>query len=186
MLLSQNVLTENYTKNAYRLGRDVSAFIYALFVTLIFAFWGYAAVLLIFSQGSTVSLLLVDPYAGCRDLPDYAIRAAVLCRPILWQAAILWLSAYTQFEKALLTLVFSIRGLSLGIAVYLLLLSPAAREFAFLPVAYTAVTAVFLLLTSVIHTETGARSAGESFIMALVAAGAASGIFIVISLLYSL
>ncbi len=171
-------------KSVNCLRRDTAAFLFALCITVLTALVGYSSVPLITPDGCSVSLLPVNLYADCETVTAVILRFTVLSRPILVQTALVWLSAYVHFEKALSGFMFAVRGVSLGVAIHVLFDLPDSAAFAPLVVAYTAITVILLLLVRCIRKESGARPAGESFICALIAAGAALCVCIAVSLLY--
>ncbi len=184
MLLSQTVIAKGSGNAECRLRRDTASFLFALGVTVFAVFIGYASFPFLLPQGSVVSLIPTELYAGCKTAADCILRLAFLCRPILIQTVAIWISAYVQFEKALSGFVFLVRGVSLGIGLRVLFCTPPNAAYAVCTVAYMLVTAVLLLLTRCVHERNGTRSADETFICTLIAAGAASSIFIAVSILY--
>lgn len=168
-----------------RLGHDTVSFLSSVFVVIISAFCGYGLAFLFIPAGDALTLMSTDPYAGCILPVEYALRAAEMCRPVLMETAVVWISAYVDFEKPLLAAVFSMRGISLGISLYAVMLAAESSPLAFLPLAYAAITAVFLIFTRHLRRDVGRVPLTESIVFALLAGGVASAITLVATLLLS-
>ncbi len=161
----------------HRLGYDTAAFLSSVFVVILSALCGYGLAFQLLSA-DMLSVSCTDPYAGCAGAAEYVLRAASLCRPVLIETAAVWLSAYVDFERPLLIAVFSLRGLSLGIALCAVVLSAERTVLAFFPLAYAAITAVFLILTRHLRRDVGRVPLSQSVVYALLAGGIASVITI--------
>ena len=84
-------------------GRFPRAFICTVLSVLIFtaatlAGVGVSSLLCEHTEG-ILRLQKLSPYAGCDLAVEYAVRAARLCRPVLFQLLICWLAAYVHFER---------------------------------------------------------------------------------------
>lgn len=163
-----------------RLGYDTISFLSSVFVVILTAFCGYGLARLFFPSG--VLLTSTDPYAGCMLPIEYIFRSGELCRPVLLETAVVWISAYVDFEKPLLFAFFSLRGLSVGVSMYTAFLSFERSGFLFFPLSYMAVTAVFLIFTRCLRQDVGRVPLSQSVVYALIAGGVASAITLVSAL----
>ena len=127
-----------------------------------------------------------DPYAGC-DLPvEYCVRAARLCLSTIGQLLLVWAAAYVQFEKPMLTLLFGMRGLCLGMALRLCLYAAAPAGVWLCIGIHTLTSLIFLSLIFHIRTSDGIRPMPDSLTAMLIAGGFACGAVILSSLSFSL
>ena len=94
----------------------------------------------------TLAIHPVELYAGCDLAPEYAARAALLCRGIVFQTFLLLAAHYVSFEKPLLIFLFVLRGLSFGLAFRLCLHLHAASAPFYLLGGHAVVSMIFLFL----------------------------------------
>lgn len=120
-----------------------------------------------------LSVQAAEPYAGCVFLPDYAVRAVYLCRPIILYTIAVWLSAYVRFEKILLITLFSLRGLAFGMALRLALALTDTLFPALFTGIHAFITMILAGLVFCIHTKDDVRPLPDSLILMMIAGGSA-------------
>lgn len=167
------------------LRHDTASFLFSAFVVILSAFAGYGLAFLLFSSGGTLSLLPVSPFSGCSTFGEYSLRAAKICRPVLLETAAVFLCAYVDFEKVLLAVVFSLRGLSLGAALYAVTLIPDFSALLFLPLVYAGVTSVFMLLTRFVRRGCGNVPLPQATVYMLLTGGIVSAATLLTTLLFT-
>ena len=114
----------------------------------------------------------ISPYTGCDLAVEYAVRAARLCRPVLFQLLVCWLAAYVHFERWALCFVFAVRGLTCGMALHLCILLEADTALLLSTLVYACISVIFLMTVFHIRTETGLRPLADSITALLIAGGA--------------
>lgn len=142
----------------------------------------YLAAFLLQSPDQTVSIHAQQLYAACDLAPDYAVRAAVYCTPIIWESALLLLAFYVPFEKALLSSLFLLRGIALGSALRFALLLNASDTLYPLLAAYACISLLYLALVYAqrIHHR---RPFSEVLVLSMTVGGTACSILLLASAL---
>ncbi len=141
-------------------------------VTIISCFVGYylAVVLSNYAEFS-VNVHETDPYVGCQMFPEWISRAITLCRPVLLQSLLLWISPYTKFDTPLTAGIFMDRGVSLGLSLRFCAGSTFGLSITLLPVLHALVTAVFILFAYSLRDSRTVRPLGDTFVHFLISSG---------------
>lgn len=169
----------------HSLGHDTVSFLFSVSVVVLSAVCGYGLALLFLPANGVLSISPAAPYAGCVLPAEYILRASELCWPVLIETAIVWISAYVDFEKPLLAVIFSLHGLSVGGSLCAVLLAAERSRIVFLPLAYAAITAVLLVFTRFLRRDVGRVPLSQSAVYALLAGGVACTVALAATFLLS-
>jgi len=166
-----------------RFPRQFSATVTALtaFAAALFLGLKFADLLTEQFDGALVVRTL-SPYADCDLLPEYAIRTAQLCAPVLLHLFLIWLAAYVQFENILLAVLFFLRGLSAGMAARFVLILDASAAVLLLPLMHAAASILMLMMVFHIRTEDGICSFPDSLTAMMITGGFSCGISVLAAL----
>ena len=118
----------------------------------------------------SISIHVQPIYDGCDLAPEYAVRAAALCRPIVLESCLLLWALYVPFEKALLASMFILRGIALGAALKFSLMLHAPVSLLALLSAYAFISIVYLILLY-IQRSRGDRRFSEEALVSMIAGG---------------
>lgn len=103
-----------------------------------------------------------DPFAACTGAEAYAERFCALCLPSLSALLIVWIAAYTHFEKFLLSVLFAGRGFVCGMAFRLCLVCGARSGVLFSVWMFAGISLVCLALVLLLHRGNGILSPADS------------------------
>ena len=160
--------------------RAFSIALFSLAVTILSAVGGYyLACFLCGGTSFSLSVQSIDPYSGCDLFPEYAVRAARLCRPILLHATVLWLSPYTKFDMPLTSAIFIDRGISLGLSIRFCTAVTANTSLSLLPLLYALITSILILFAYSLRTAQTVRPFRDTYVNYLIASGFAFTLYIV-------
>lgn len=154
------------------LNRAFSTALLAVAATVVSSVAGYYLVGLFSGfSGYTVAIHKLDPYAGCQLFPEWITRAANLCRPMLLQSLLLWLSPYTKFDTPLTAAVFIDRGVSLGLSLRFCMDGAFGLSITLLPILHTLVTSIFVLFAYSLRDCSTVRPLRDTSVHFLIASG---------------
>ena len=160
--------------------RAFSVALLAIVISVISSVAGYYLAGMVTIGGITsVSLQIADPYVGCELFPEWAARAAQICRPVLIQSLLLWIAPYTKFDKPVTAGVFIDRGLSLGLALRFCTADSITRPLSVLPLLHTLVTAIWILFTYSLRDSKAVRPLADTCVHYLIASGFSFIIYVV-------
>lgn len=128
--------------------------------------------------GGGVSLHVQPIYDGCDLAPEYAVRAATICRPIVLESCLLLWALYVPFEKALLASLFFLRGIALGAALKFSIMLHAPASLLALLSAYVFISIVYLILLYIQRSRGDCRFSEEALISMIAGGGCCAALLL--------